>query len=433
MSTAATIADPTLKPTPLRALFDISVMAICGAGFAAMLLGFTLLLLTNNHPGGRDFVSYWTAGHQLLHHANPYDATAILRAERAVGFPADGQSLIMRNAPWALPLVLPLGALSLNAGALAWSALLVLCLTLSGYLLFHAFNPPQNCHPERSGAAAQSKDLRLVRSDTNSSKLHLLAFTFAPALICILCGQTAVISLLGLALFLRYHSTHPIRAGAALWLCALKPHLFLPFAVALLLWIITTRAWRLLAGFTTIMLASSLLATALTPAIWADYAHMMHSANIDREFIPCLAVALRFAILPAAMWLQYLPAVLACIWAIPYFFRNRRHWDWLSHGAVLMLVSITFAPYAWIMDQSLLIPAVLFALYRASSITQIEIFALISAVMEFAMSFSIGAHSLFYLWTAPFWLLWFLHVTHRFNSPVRPALKGRDFSPAAGR
>ncbi|MGB0122911.1 MAG: hypothetical protein WBP63_05720, partial [Silvibacterium sp.] len=34
----------------------------------------------------RDFLSYWTAGQQLIHRANPYDADAVARLESAAGF-----------------------------------------------------------------------------------------------------------------------------------------------------------------------------------------------------------------------------------------------------------------------------------------------------------------------------------------------------------
>jgi hypothetical protein len=364
---------------------DVAVMAVCGCGFAAMLLCFTMLLLTNNHPGGRDFVSYWTAGHQIMNHANPYDSAAILQAERAVGFPATGQSLIMRNAPWSLPLVMPLGALGLNVGALCWSALLAACMALSVYLTWELLGKPKD-------------------------KLHLLGYMFGPGLICVLTGQTALIALVGLVLFLRLHLSRPFLAGMALWLCALKPHLFLPFGVTLLLWIVAERAWRLLAGFAVMMAVSSLLATWFDPAIWMQYREMMRTAGIEGEFIPCLSVALRFAIHRQAMWIEYLPAAAACVWAVYYFRGHRERWSWTEHGALLMLVGVALAPYAWIMDQALLIPAVMLGIYRCRSRAQLEVMALGGAVMEFTMSFSVGAHSAFYLWTGTFWMGWFVWV-----------------------
>ena len=50
-------------------------------------------------------------------------------------------------------------------------------------------------------------------------------------------------------------------AGAALLLCAAKPHLFLPFGIVLLLWIITRKQYRILAGFCVALLLGDHLKT----------------------------------------------------------------------------------------------------------------------------------------------------------------------------
>ena len=71
---------------------------------------------------------------------------------------------------------------------------------------------------------------------------------FAPALACLLAGQISLFALLGLVLFLRLHKTRPLLSGVSLWLCALRPHLFLPFCVVLILWIIATRSYKILLG-----------------------------------------------------------------------------------------------------------------------------------------------------------------------------------------
>ena len=146
----------------------------------------------------------------IVHHANPYDGSAVLQIERSVGFSAQSQVLLMRNPPSALCLVIPLGFFGLRAGALLWSLLLLAAMVLSVHMLWRLQGRPCN-------------------------KLHYLAYSFAPALLCILGGQTAIFALLGLVLFLRFHQGRPFVAGLSLWLCALKPHLFLPFVMVLLL------------------------------------------------------------------------------------------------------------------------------------------------------------------------------------------------------
>ena len=100
--------DPEALSSFEKAFEGVAVIA-CTLAFTAYVLGICILLLTGNKPGGRDVVSYWVAGHQVLHHADPYDSATVLRIERTVGFPLDAQSLIMRNPPSALALVLPLG------------------------------------------------------------------------------------------------------------------------------------------------------------------------------------------------------------------------------------------------------------------------------------------------------------------------------------
>src|ERR1035438_3477979 len=98
--------------------------------------------------------------------------------------------------------------------------------------------------------------------------LDVLGFTFAPALSCLISGQMALFVLLGLALFLRLHRSRPFLAGASLWLCALKPQLFLPFGVVLLAWVIVNRQTRIVLGAAAAFGFSSAVAFALDPLVW---------------------------------------------------------------------------------------------------------------------------------------------------------------------
>jgi hypothetical protein len=369
-----------------------ALVAICSLALAVFVIGhMNLLLLPGNNPSDRDIVSFWAAGRQIVHHANPYDSGAILKIEQSVGFPSNRRVLIMRNPPSALCLVIPLGFFGLYAGSLLWSLLLLAAFVLSVHMLWLLHGSPPN-------------------------KLHYLGYTFAPALFCILNGQTALFALLGLVLFLRFHQCLPFVAGLSLWLCALKPHLFLPFATVLLIWIVLTRSYRVLAGAALTVASSSLVAWLFVPSVWAQYAQMMRSSGIDREFIPCLAVALRFAIHRQTMALQYLPALVACLWAIYFFWKRRKRWDWMRDGALLMLVSIFASPYSWITDQALLAPALLVGVYRATTRAQLGVLALASAAIEIAQIFGVSLHSALFLWTTPFWFAWFLYVSAQARS-----------------
>jgi hypothetical protein len=160
------------------------------------------------------------------------------------------------------------------------------------------------------------------------------------------------------------------------------------------------------------LLVSTGIAFVLDPSAWAQYHRMMSASRYDKLPIPCLSIVLRRSISPDTMWLQYLPAAIACIWALGYFWRRRREWDWLEHGSPLILVSVLAAPYTWLIDQAVLMPAVLHGVYQTRSRSLLALLASISAILEIAPLRGLALlHSPFYIWTAPAFLAWYLVAT----------------------
>ncbi len=347
----------------------VVALSLCTAPFAGKVVGF------------RDFVAYYATGCQLVHHADPYDAEAIHRIETGAGLP-DHAVLLMRNPPWGLPLVYPLGLLNIRIAFVAWSAMLLGSLLISARLLRLMHGSPPN-------------------------QIHWLAYSFTPALMCLNMGQTSLFALLGLTLFLRYHRTQPFAAGAALWLCALKPHLFLPFFAALAAWILFTRSYKVVAGALVAMAASIALTYWIDPSAFPRYLALMRSPAVVQEFVPCLSDLFRFWIRPAAVWLQYLPAALAGLWALGYYWRRRASWNWTANGSPLILVSLLFAPYVWLYDQCLAIPALLDGAYATRSRAYLVVLALMILVAD-GEFFTAKVISPLWLWTAPAWFAWYL-------------------------
>ena len=355
--------------------------------FSLTALGILGSLLGKNAAGTRDFVEYWASGKQLAHHADPYDVGSIAQLERSVGFPPEVPAIVMANPPSALLLVYPLGFLGATAAELLWLLLLLISLVISVRIVWKLHGSPKNL-------------------------VHLFGYSFAPVLSCILSGQVTIFILLGLALFLRFHRSSPFFAGVSLWLCMLKPHLFVPFGVVLILWAILTRSYKILVGATASLVVSTLIIMVVDPHVWGQYLQMMKTARVDRLAIPCLSVILRRLVIPHSVWIQCLPVALGCIWAIYYFLKHREKWNWVEHGSPLMLVSVLLAPYTWFMDQAVLIPAVLHGAYVNRSRTLFCVLALASAVVEIGIFKDISLlHSPFYLWTAPGWLAWYLLAT----------------------
>ena len=242
-------------------------------------------------------------------------------------------------------------------------------------------------------------------------------------------GQMSLIVLLGLALFLRFHRAYPVIAGTSLLLMALKPHLFLPFFLTLALWCIARRQFRLMVGAVGALLMCLAIAYVLDPAGWSQYRWMMAQVHLDTQPIPGLSLLL-LRLHPTSEWLRYAAGMLGCVWAGWYFYRHRSEWDWLEHGSTVLLVSVVVAPYAWFIDQSVLIPALLHALYHTRSRSTVAILALLSAEIEVAV---FRGAPLVYLgvWIAPAWLAWYLWASrplttlHDHELATSPSLSSR--------
>ena len=367
-----------MKTSPLRAIAALCLVAIG--------IGILVLIAKSNNAGQRDFISYWAAGQQLIHGANPYDREAVQRLERTAGYELSYR-LIMRNPPVALFLALPLGLIGANAGLVFWLLALLACLVASVRMLWAMHGRPAN-------------------------RLHLLGYCFAPVMECLMAGQLGIFMLLGVVLFLYFYRSRPFLAGAALLLCAIKPHLFLPFGIVLLLWIVSNRAYRLLAGFIVAVFASCALTFCFDPHAWSHYSQMMSTSGIMDEVVPTLSEYFRLFVRPGSVWLQFLPQAAGCAWGVWHFWTRRDRWNWMHQGLLLLLVSVMCSPYALFTDEAMLLPAVLTGVYRAEasgrSLLPFGLFAG-AAMMEVFAETSIA--SPYYVWTVPAWIVWYLYAT----------------------
>ena len=382
------IANEAAAPAkPRYSIADQAIAIVSGLSFALAAVTVCTIPFTNSISGARDFVVYWATGQQLAHRANPYDAAAMMQIERAAGLSSASAVAFMRNPPWALPLTLPLGYTSLRLGGFLWSVALMASLLASVLWLWQLYGEPEN-------------------------KRHWLGAAFAPAIVCLLIGQTSLLVLLGYVLFLRLHRSRPFWAGASLWLCALKPHLFLAIGIVMLVWLLVSKSYKVIAGAASALAVSAIISWMIDPAGWMQYAAMMRASGINTESIPCVSIVLGRLIDPNAVAVQYIPALIGCAWALFYYWKRRRTWDWVRDGAPVTLASILVAPYAWITDQCLAIPALLQGAIRTRSQFLLVLLAVASIAVEAQLLSGIMLSSNLYLWTAPAWLGWYLLATN---------------------
>ncbi|HUB29615.1 MAG TPA: glycosyltransferase family 87 protein [Terracidiphilus sp.] len=350
--------------------------------------------------GGRDFIAYWAAGQQLVHGASPYDGPAILKLEATAGLTGN-RPAFMLNLPIAFFLAWPLGFVSSSLGMILWTLAIVASLMVSVRMLWILLGRPEG-------------------------RLHLLAYLFAPVLACLMAGQLGTFMLLGVVAFLYFHETRPWLAGAALLLCAIKPHLFLAFGVVIVAWALWQRAYQVLAGISVALAASFGFSVLVDRQSWSQYSAMMRSTEkVLQEFIPTWSVMLRVLIDRNAVWLQFMPMIAGAIWGLWFFWSRRNRWNWMEHGLLLLIVSEMCSAYAWFTDEVVLLPAILAALYRAEENGRsLWVFAILTGAALAEVMTQVQIITPFYLWTVPAWLGWYLYATRNSGPKTVSASEG---------
>lgn len=373
MNPTPTIPAPT---PPGQRPAKLSLPTLLALAFVIAISIGLLALTARSQATDRDFISYWAGAKLLVTHGNPYDAASVLPLENGAGNHYT-RPLVMRNTPATMFLMAPLGWFSVWTAATIWEAALIVAALLSISLL----------QPFVGG------------------KIPFIAYCFAPIVDCFLAGQTTIFVLLGVCLFIRFQARRPFYAGAALLLTLLKPHLLFLFWPILLLEIVSRRQWRVVAGGLIAVLAASAVSTAIDPRIWIQYFASVRAEHIEMQYFPNLAVALRILIAPRQLWPQLLPAAVGILIALALWARSRSHWEWHRQGAMLIAASALVAPYSFLVDQVLFLPAVLFCYPRARNPVRI-IFLLINAAAFVLMLRVPEMSSPVTIWVAPAMMLW---------------------------
>lgn len=363
----------------------LGAAAIVAAGFCFLTLIYAIGMRDKKPGLEGDFIGYWASGQQLIHHANPFDPDALQRLETSAGYDRVAPS-ITPSPPVTFLLLLPLGLVGAWTGLIAWGMAMVAALALSIWMLWQLNGRPD-------------------------SLLPLLGFLFAPAWVSMLGGQIGVFFLLSITAFLFFVERRPFIAGILLLPCVMKPHLFLAFAVVLLLWSIVRRVWRVPAGLALALAVSTAVTLSLDPHVFAHYLASLRDTAVGSRVTPTLPMLLRTTIAPGAAWIEFAPAALACVWAVWYYIRRRTQWSWMREGLLVLLVARLCAPYAWFSDEAILLPVAFVLLLRAqNSIRLLSPVALIAGI-ELAQVYARADMKTYaYAWTAPAWLLCWLYV-----------------------
>jgi hypothetical protein len=378
-----------------KTLRMLAAGAIIAAGACLVTLVYALSL-TDQNATERDYIQYWAAEQQLAHGQNPYDVGAIYRLERSRGMTEDFPKVTV-SPPIAFFLAAPLGHVSAKTGLVLWLLLMLGCTAIAMLFLWLLHGKPD-------------------------SRWHVLVFGFPPTLSCLMAGQLGIFFLLEVTAFLYWRRRQPWLAGAALALCALKPHLFLPALVVLLLESAAKKDFRALGGLVAALAVCCGLTLSMDRQIWTQYRQLLGEARLLDVFIPTLSVGLRFLLDRGARWLEFVPEACACAWAAWYHWTRRARWEWTREGLLVIAVSLVCAPYAWFTDEAVLFPAILAGIYAAEkSRAAWVMLGLITAGCFVGVFREMQLPSAFYLWTAPAWLGWYLYAARGSVGAVTPA------------
>ncbi len=309
----------------------IRALGVLGAFFFAVaVIGYVCTVSWSDIPRdgtslvvGRDFLNFWMFG-RAAPTPDPsrfYDIAEYNRALEALlgpGYPGQNWSY----PPSIMFIAAPFGQFGYLAALLIW--------TLLGGALFFTV------------ARHRVADNRL-----------LAALVLSPAaVLCVISGQSSLISAAMLVTIFLWLDRRPIAAGVLIGLLTLKPQLGILFPVML----IASARWRVFtsAAMTTLALVAA-TAIIFGPQVWVDFATKGLAANnlvladperIATPFYPTIYMNLRGIDLPysAAMAVQLSVSALA-VAAAAWAFRMRREADPLLLTALFLACSVCAVPY----------------------------------------------------------------------------------------
>jgi hypothetical protein len=183
-----------------------------------------------------------------------------------------------------------------------------------------------------------------------------------PTIISLSLGQLSPILLLGLVAFLwSLENRRDFVAGTALSLTAVKPQMVALVWVALALWVVANRRWRVMAGAAASLAAASVAVAWINPNVFGQYQHLMATAPPTLAFeSPNIATILRLMIGTDGSWPQFIPTALGAVGVVLLWFRRGGTWEWSRELPALVLFSCLLTSYGgWAFDLIvLLIPIV---------------------------------------------------------------------------
>ena len=310
--------------------------------FFPVILGFIIsgmISILFAEIGKHDFAAYWSASYLLLHGENPYDPgqmAAVQQSLENVYFEQNETVINAWNPPWLLIVLLPLAALPFDTAAFIWMWFNIALVGVCTSLCINLAGQPGTGRP------------------------FIWIFTaclfFGQTLLLLRVGQVSGLILIGIVAgiyCLRRASYAP--AGALLVLATIKPHISYLALAWIGWWILRNRKWSVLVGAGLTVVLSIALTTLLFPDYLHSYFSLLQNMGVSKWYTSTLWGFLEA--LTGQPVFHWFGALL-----LPFVFLlqpAKDQSDWLAKLSLILVMSISLAPYGFTFDQVMLLPAII--------------------------------------------------------------------------
>lgn len=280
--------------------------------------------------GTRDFVAFWSGTQLFLKGKDPYQSVNMLEVEQQV-MPHMTEAQVFLNPPWTLPVYSVFFWPSFNIARAVW-------IGLNFVFLF--------------GIIIWCSRIFNVKAD---GTLIIVGMTFLPALMTIWMGQaTLMVIFCAVAGYGMYLEKKVFRSALISIPVICKPHLVFIFFLCWCLDLLRKRDLRWYATFVTGSLALCGLALAIIPEIFfywrqADFSPLVFRTSTLGTRIRDLILIVTGEVAVWPVWFVPAAGVLLTLCCI-------RIKDSAAFLALLLALSVGFAPYAWFYDYVALLP-----------------------------------------------------------------------------
>ncbi len=283
-----------------------------------------------------DFVEYWSAGRLTITGGNPYDVVQMLSLEKSAGWPRD-DALMMLNPPWALAIAMLIGIFNYTLSRYLWFILGTAAIGFCSIILW-----------------------RLYQGDEKRQWVALaVLFSFGPALHALKSGQISLLILVGIAGFLYFYKKgFEFWSGVLANLVLIKPQLLYLVILAIIVWSLANKRYRVLAGIAAGLVAMLGTVLLVNPHAVGQYIHMISNYPFADWVTTTIGANLRVLLGPGMFYVEFIPTAVGIAWFLVFWYRHHHTFTWINDLPLIILVSASTTAYAWTLDYLVCIIAI---------------------------------------------------------------------------